>query len=211
MHVAFQLDKAGTPAFVAWAVGPSVLLAVVGIWRAHQDGVLPEWVSVRSGDFSRGFAAAGALFGLSWVFTRFVTPAGSARSSWLARIYLQLGDPTALRKHVAIVVAVLVVVAIAQEVVWRGLVTSLAAEVVGSRRAWILAAFLYAASFGPTVWALRDPVAGANPLVVLAALGTGLAFGAMTRSFGRLLPAVFAHVLFDWTVLMMFRLWGPSV
>jgi hypothetical protein len=33
----------------------------------------------------------------------------------------------------------------------------------------------------------------------------------MARKFERLLPSVFAHVLFDWTVVMMFRLWGPGL
>jgi len=30
----------------------------------------------------------------------------------------------------------------------------------------------------------------------------------MARRYGRLAPSIFAHILFDWTVLMMFRLWG---
>ena len=29
--------------------------------------------------------------------------------------------------------------------------------------------------------------------------------------FERLLPGIFSHILFAWTVLMMFRLWGPSI
>ena len=51
-----------------------------------------------------------------------------------------------------------------------------------------------------------DALAQADP-----ALGGGLVWGFMARRYERLLPSVFSHVLFYWTVLMMFRLWGPSV
>ncbi|MBS2013895.1 MAG: CPBP family intramembrane metalloprotease [Deltaproteobacteria bacterium] len=222
-HFAFQLARAGQPGFIVWIAIPNVVIAVLGVLRAKRDGILfgsrssfdekggSGWLSVRSGDFSRGFGAAALLFGLSWAFTKVVAPAGSDRESWLARLYLQLGDPSTLRKNVAVVVAVLIVMAIAEEIVWRGLVTTLLAEVVGSRRAWVWAAVLYAAAHVPTMWALRDPVAGANPVLPAAALACGLVWGFLARRFERLLPSIFSHVLFDWTVLMMFRLWGPSV
>jgi membrane protease YdiL (CAAX protease family) len=199
-----------------------VVLAVVGVVRAHRDGNLYRrysfdesggagWLNVRSGDFSRGFVGAAALFGLAYLATKTFVPAGSPRESWLARLYLQLGDPSALRSHVVWVVAAIVVTAVTEELVWRGLVTSLLEDLVGSRRAWIWAALLYAVAQGPTLWALADPVAGLNPALPAAALVAGLVWGWMARRFERLLPGVFAHVLFDLTVLMMFRLWGPSV
>jgi len=103
------------------------------------------------------------------------------------------------------------VMAVAEELVWRGLVVSLLEERIGSRRAWIWAAVLYGVAHLPTAWALRDPAAGPNPLLVLAAIGCGLVWGGMARRFDRLLPSMFSHALFDWTVIMMFRYWGPSV
>lgn len=210
-HFAFDLSRAGTPAvFVIMAI-PTVALALVGVLRAKRDGVLKSWFSVRSGDFMRGFAAAVVLFGGAYAFMKVVAPPDSARSSWLARLYLQLGDPAELRKNVSTVVIAIIIVAIAEEIVWRGLVVSLLEEVIGSRRAWVWAAVLYSIAHVPTVWALRDPVAGPNPVIVLAALGAGLVWGGMARRFERLWPGIFSHVLFDWTVLMMFRLWGPSV
>ena len=108
-------------------------------------------------------------------------------------------------------VLAIVVLAVAEEIVWRGLVTSLLAELVGTQRAWVYAAVLYALAQVPTLWALADPVAGLNPVLPVAALASGLVWGFMARRFGRLLPGIFSHVLFDWTVLMMFRLWGPSI
>ncbi|MBX3207322.1 MAG: CPBP family intramembrane metalloprotease [Labilithrix sp.] len=210
-HFAFELSRAGTSSFFLVMAVPTVALAVLGVLRARHDGILKSWVSVKSGDFSRGFAGAAVLFGAAYAFTRVVAPPESIRASWLARLYLQLGDPTALRKNVGVVVVAIIVIAIAEELVWRGLVVSLLEEQIGSHRAWVWAAVLYAVAHAPTIWALRDPVAGPNPVIVLAALGCGLVWGGMARRFERLLPSVFSHVLFDWTVIMMFRLWGPSV
>jgi membrane protease YdiL (CAAX protease family) len=209
--LAFDVSRAGTSAVFLYMGIPTVLLALLGIARARHDGILKDWASVRSGDFTRGFAAAALLFGGSYAFMRVVAPPDSVRASWLARLYLQAGDPAVLRKNVSMVVLAIVVLAIAEEVLWRGLVTSLLEEVIGSRRAWIWAAVLYALAHAPTVWALRDPVAGANPVLMLAALGCGLVWGGMARVYGRLLPSIFSHVLFCCAVIIMFRLWGPSV
>ena len=210
-YFAFDLSRAGTPALFLIMAVPTVVLAGIGVLRAKNDGILKSWISVKSGDFSRGFAAAALLFGASYAFMRFVAPPDSIRASWLARLYLQLGDPQILRKNVGMIVLAIIVIAIAEEVLWRGLVVSLLEEVIGSSRAWVWAAVLYSVAHAPTIWALRDPVAGPNPVIVLAALGCGLVWGGMARSFQRLLPGIFSHVLFDWTVIMMFRLWGPSV
>lgn len=209
--IGFDLKHAGQPAFLLWMSIPTVVLAAVGCWRAYQDGVLQSWLRPRAGDFTRGFLAAAALFFAAWAFTKLVAPQGSPRESWLARLYLQLGDPSTLRKNVSFVVGAIVVTAIAEEIVWRGLVVGLLEEVIGSRRAWIAAAFAYAVAHAPAAYALRDPVAGYSPVIPLGALASGLLWGAMARRYERLVPGIFSHVLFDWTVIMMFRLWGPSV
>lgn len=210
-YFAFSPARAGSVSVWTILAVPTIALAALGCVRAASDGVLKHWTAVRGGDFSRGFAAAGVLFGASYAFMRLVAPPDSPRAGWLARVYLQLGDTSFLRKHVTWVVAGIIVVAIAEELVWRGLVISLLEELVGTRRAWVWSAVLYSVAHVPTIWVLRDAGAGANPVVVLAALGGGLLWGGMAWKFERLLPSVIAHVLFDWTVLMMFRLWGPSV
>jgi len=210
-HFAFDVTRAGRTSFFLMMAVPTVVLAGLGLLRAKDDGILKSWLSVKSGDFSRGFAAAAVLFGGAYAFMKFVAPPDSIRASWLARLYLQLGDPQVLRKNVGTIVVAIIVMAIAEEILWRGLVVSLLEEMIGSRRAWVWAAVLYSVAHAPTIWALRDPVAGPNPAIVVAALGCGLVWGGMARSFDRLLPGIFSHVLFDWTVIMMFRLWGPSV
>jgi membrane protease YdiL (CAAX protease family) len=209
--LAFSVDRAGTPSFWAWAVLPGVTVAVLGLLRAHRDGELRDWIRFVWGDPTRGIVSAGLLVGASIAFVHVAAPAGSPRESWMARLYLQFGDPAALREHAVEVAAVVIVAATAEEIVWRGLVTRQIAEVVGSRTAWIWAAVLYALAHAPTIYSLRDPVAGPNPVLVLAALALGLVWGAMTRVFGRLMPAILSHVAFDWCVIMMFRLWGPPV
>ena len=202
---------AGSAGLVAIYGGVTCALAIAGSVRAWRDGELGEWLRPRSGDFTRGFLAGGFLFGCAYLFTRFVIPADSPRVGWLARTYLQIGDPAAMRDKVAYVSVFICIIAIAEEIVWRGLVTTLFAEIVGSRRAWIFAAVLYSLAHVPTMWMLADTKAGLNPIVVFAALGCGLVWGALTRFSGRLAPAIVSHALFDWFIVMTFRLWGPSV
>lgn len=202
---------AGSAGLVAIYGGVTCALAIAGAVRAWRDGELGEWLRPRSGDFTRGFLAGGFLFGCAYLFTRFVIPPDSPRVGWLARTYLQIGDPATMREKVAYVSVFICIIAIAEEVLWRGLVTTLFAEIVGSRRAWIFAAILYSLAHLPTMWMLADPKAGLNPIVVFAALGCGLVWGALTRVSGRLAPAIVSHALFDWFVVMTFRLWGPSV
>jgi membrane protease YdiL (CAAX protease family) len=121
-------------------------------------------------------------------------------------LYMELGAPK-LQSNATLVAGAIVVMAIAEELVWRGLVTSLIAEKVGSRTAWIYSAVLYALAHVPSMWALRSPLGALNPVLPLAALGCGLVWGAMARGFKRLTPGILSHALFDWCVLMMFPLW----
>ena len=207
-HFAFQPSRAGTPAFYLWMAVPTVALAIAGCIRARQDGILRDWFRLKAGDLTIGILAAGVLFAGSWAFSKQLK---LPHLLWLARVYDQMGDPATLRKNISGLVAVLVVTAVAEEIVWRGLVVSLLEEKIGSRRAWVYSAVLYAIAHVPTIWALSDINAGPNPLVVAAALGAGLVWGFMARRFERLIPGMISHVFFDWLVLMMFRLWGPGV
>lgn len=207
-HFGLQPSRAGQGTAFLWIGVPTVVLAALGVIRAHRDGTLGDWFRVKSGDFTRGFGAAALLFGAAFLVTKSL---GLPRILWVARAYEQLGDAADLRKRVALVVVGIVVTAIAEEILWRGLVTSLLEEKIGSRRAWVWAAVLYAVAQVPSAWALSDPNAGPNPLLIVAALGCGLVWGFMARRFERLLPSIFSHLLFSWTVMMMFRLWGPSV
>jgi membrane protease YdiL (CAAX protease family) len=208
---AFDLDRAGTVSFWIFAIAPTVVVAVLALVRAARDGELVELVRPEWGDATRGILSAALLLGGTVAFVHVVAPAGSPQESWTARIYLQLGDPGWLRAHQPLVVLFVFVAAAAEEIVWRGLVTRLIAERIGSRSAWLWAAVAYALAQVPTAWALQDPQAGKNPMLVAGALALGLAWGAMARWSGRLAPSVLSHAAFDWCVIMLFRLWGAGV
>ncbi|HEY2514279.1 MAG TPA: CPBP family intramembrane glutamic endopeptidase [Polyangiaceae bacterium] len=207
---AFRAERAGEASFWLLAGGPTLALAPLALWRARRDGVLGEWMRPRGGDFTLGFLVAAALFGAAHVFTKVVARDGSPRAIWLARLYLQLGDPNLLRAHPTLLLLGLIAVAAAEEIVWRGLVTSLLEEWLGSRIAWVAGAVAYALAYVPTMASLAVP-SGPNPVLPIAALGAGLVWGAMARRSGRLTPGIVSHALFDWCVVAMFRLWGQSL
>ncbi len=184
-----------------------MVLGAIAVVAARHEDLLREWLSPRWGDFTRGLLGALVLFGAAWAFVRVLCPVASPREIWLVSLYGQIGDPRTLQAHGAEVAAAIVAVAVAEEIVWRGMVTQRLAERVGSRMAWVWAAGLYALGCAPTLWALRSPV-GLNPVLAIGALGGGLLWGAMARAFGTLVPSILAHALFDWAVLMMFPLWG---
>jgi len=207
----FQVERAGTVGFWLWVGTPLVVLATLGAARAYRDGELRGWLRPIWGDATRGLVSAAALVLAAIAFVHVVAPVGTSRESWIARIYLQLGDPTMLHKKAALLAVAVFTVVAAEEILWRGLVTTLLAEKIGSRSAWIVSALLYALASVPTAWALRDPEAGLNPMLPIASLGVGLVWGGMGRVTGRLTPAILSHAAFDWCVIVVFRLWGPSL
>lgn len=209
---AFRVGNAGSAKLVFIYGGVTSALAIVGCIRAYRDGELGDWLRPAFGDFTSAFFATALLFAGAYAFSKYIVLPGDVHTGWLSRLYLQMGDPPELRKHAAFVGSAICIIAIAEEIVWRGFVTTLFAEIAGSRRAWIYAAVLYSLAHVPTMWLLADTRAGLNPLIVFAALGCGLVWGAVVRyKDGRLMPAMISHALFDWAVVMMFRFWGPSV
>jgi membrane protease YdiL (CAAX protease family) len=200
----FREANAGTSAFWLTIVGAYAVItfAVVGwaVLTRDWDWLLPRW-----GDITKGFFVAAICFGISFAMVK-VFVAGTPREAWIERIYRQLGDPAKLKDAYGKVAALIVLASAAEEIVWRGFVTRQLEPVVGSRRAWIVSALLYGAAHVPTLWVLG------NPGLLLAAVGLGLALGALARmNDGRIAPGIVAHALFDITATMMFRLVGTSV
>lgn len=209
--VAWSSDRAGTLGFALWSMLPTILLAGIGgWWLRREDGDL-HWLAPRWGDASLSIVCALSLFGGAWLMVHALAPVGTPREAWMARIYLQFGPGGDLKRQMLVVVVALVAIAAGEEVLWRGVVTRLLEPMVGSRRAWIGSAVLYALAHVPTVFLLADEGAGKNPMLVLGALGAGLVWGGLARKLGRLMPGILAHIAFDWTVLVLFRLWGPSL
>ena len=78
-------------------------------------------------------------------------------------------------------------------------------ERLGPRRAWPLAALLYALSVAPTIFTLADPIAGPNPLLFIAALGCGIFWTFIASRTNRLPPSIISHVAFTYFSVTQFR------
>jgi membrane protease YdiL (CAAX protease family) len=210
-YFAAKNDIAGTARVVYTIVGATVLVALGGAAFLSRAEVLRGLLTFKPGDFTRGFLVALLLFGGTSATAHWLFPLTEKRVSWLLRLYVQLGDPKDLRDHMIFMTTAIVLAAVAEEVVYRGLLPYLLEEYVGTRRAWLYSAVIYAVVQVPTAFPLRTDAAGYNPLLPAAALMCGLAWGGLTRKYERLWPAIISHALFDWCVVMMFRLYGPSV
>jgi membrane protease YdiL (CAAX protease family) len=207
ISVGLRPALAGTPAMLA-AIGiPYALTAAIALFGMHRRGQIWALLRPRSGDLTYGAVAAALLFFAAWLGRMVLAPHGTGREAWLMRIYLQIGDPDALQRHFAIVAGAVVFLAFCEEVTWRGQIYGALKLRLGARRAWPLAAVLYALAHVPTVVLLRDSFAGPNPLVVFAALGCGLVWGVLVATTDRLPVAIFSHALFLWVAAYQFPLW----
>ena len=209
--ISFSLRPAVAGTWVMWLglAVPYLLLAAYAAYLMYDDGTLFDRLKPRGGDFTLGVLVSVALLVGSWSLRAHLAPAGSAWQGWVARIYLIPGDPSVLQRSSALTITLLAVAGL-QEITWRGMVQDAMTRLVGDRRAWILTALLFAAVSLPTALTLSDPIAGPNPLLVLAALGCGLAWGFLTRMAGRLWPAMFAHMVFAYFTAVQFHIPGVT-
>ena len=204
---ALRPANAGT----AWTLlGPCAAYAIVSalaILRMRREGVLAATLRPRSGDLTLGALVAAMLFFGALLVKTTLAPHATGREGWLIRIYMQIGDPEAVQRHLLALCLGVALLAALEEIAWRGYVYSVLRERLGVRIAWPLTALLYAAAHGPTVVLLRDPFAGPNPLVVIGTLGCGLVWGVLVARTSRLPVAMFSHALLLWAVALQFPLW----
>jgi membrane protease YdiL (CAAX protease family) len=204
MAFAFRPSLAGTPWFWLSLLAPYAALAAIAVHKLWDEGRLVEVLTPRWGDFSLGFATAALLLFASWAARAVLAPAGSPRLAWLFQIYAQVGDPDAVQRSL-VYTLVLFAIVVCEELVWRSMVLDELTERFGARRAWPLAALLYGLASAPTLFTLRDPVAGVNPLLVTAALGCGIVWSFLAHIKGRLPPVIIAHGVFTYFSLVQFR------
>lgn len=192
--IAFSMRQqmAASPAMWLGLCLPYALLAALAVHHLYEDGTLLDRTRFRWGDFSIGVIAAALLIGGAWVLRNVLLPPGSGASVWLFRLLLQLGN----LQRTPLLAVVFLLLALAEELVWRGMVLDILTERFGSRVGWMLAAVAYAIAHLPSVVTLSDPVAGPNPLLVLAALGCGLVWSFAAARLGRLPPVVISHLAF---------------
>jgi membrane protease YdiL (CAAX protease family) len=187
----FRPAVAGTARMWLGLTLPYAALCAVTVRQMHRDGVLRDRFRFRSGDVTLGAVMAAALLGAAWLVEGLWFPPDAAARAWVFRLLLQIGTPTD-----PLFLPSVALMGVMEEIVWRGLVLDALAHRVGTRRAWPLAAVAYAAAHLPTAWTLADPDLGPNPLLIVAALGAGLVWGAAASTLGRLPPVVISHVVF---------------
>jgi len=207
MGIATRQDLSGTSlVFIVPAI-PYTLFTILAVARMRKEGTLAEKLRPRSGDLTFGAIVTVMLLLGALVGRSIIAPHGSVREGWLMRIYLQVGDPDVLQRHMLGVSLAVVIVAGLEEISWRGYVYQFLEDRFGTRRAFPATALLYALAHVPTMFLLKAPFAGLNPLVVIAALGCGLVWGLVVARTGRLPVAIISHALFTLAVAIHFPLW----
>ena len=207
--VAFALrpEHAASPTLYVTLALTYAVLAGFALYRMWDDGTLLDLLKPRWGDFSIGVLIAAVLLVGSWAGRALIAPVGSPRHGWLLRVYLLLGDTETIQSSV-LITSLLLLIPVLEEIVWRGMVLSLLAERFGTRRAWPIAAVLYALALTPTAFTLADPEAGYNPLLCVAALGCGIFWSFTAQMTKRLPPVIISHIAFTYFSVAQFRLPG---
>lgn len=199
VHLGFQPKRVGGAGMWLLLLGCYVPLSAGAVVLLHRSGRLRGLLRYRSGDPSLGVALAALLLAAAWALVATFLPEGDPHRAWLYRV-LMLGRGL----HGLARAAALFTVVCCEELVWRGFVLASLERVAGSR-AWLLAAALFVAAHGPSMFALSDPAQGPNPLVLVAAMGGGLAWGLLAARTGRIAPAVFCHFVASYFATVLFR------
>lgn len=201
IRYAFAPAQAGRREMLMAMGGVYLIALPIALARMARRGELRSLFRPAPGDVAFAAIVAGCLYGLAHVVARFAAGPGSPREAWLMRLYLQIGEPEARFRGVAVLV-----IAALEEIVWRGLVMRELQATMGYLRALALSSVLFAAAHAPTLLSQADPRAGPNPLIVLAGLGCSVVWGGMFLRARRLVPAVLAHALFSWAIVE-FPIW----
>jgi membrane protease YdiL (CAAX protease family) len=197
---AFRVDLAGTPAMWIGMAVPYTALSALAVWRLYDDGTLLDAFRIRAGDVTVGVLTAGLAYGGAWAFERFFLGTSAPKLAWLLRMAVQIG---AGRPSPIVLGLIIVGFALAEELVWRGMVLGALAESFGTRRAAPFAALAYAVAHVPSMFTLAEPDVGPNPLLVVAAFGCGLIWSFTATLAGRLPPVIVSHAVFSYFAVAM--------
>jgi len=203
----FSEARAGSPWFWVGVSVPYVLLVGLALHKMWDEDTLFDLLTPRWGDLSIGAVSMTGLLFASWAARRVLSPLGSPRQAWLFRVYLQLGNPEHLQRSTGYTLLILAI-CIAEEIVWRGMVLGELTQRFGRRAALPLSALAYGFATLPTLWLLRDPIAGPNPLFITAAIGCGLVWSFLAAQLGRLTPVMISHMAFTYFTIVQFHLPG---
>jgi CAAX protease family protein len=193
--IAYSLrpEVAGTWAMWLGLCLPYGALGVVALLRLRAAGLLRERLRLRGGDPTLGILLGVVLLAGAWPVCNVLAPAGSPRRAWLFQVFVVSGSAQETTFTLLLVLLVLL-----EELVWRGLVQHELAQKLGPRSAPLAAAALYALAHLPSLFTLKDPVAGINPLLMVAAFALGLPCGYLVQRRGTLAAAIFCHGVFSY-------------
>jgi CAAX protease family protein len=200
--IAFSLrpEVAGTWQMWLGLCLPYGVLSVVALVRLRSVGLLRERLRLRGGDPTLGIVSGIVLLAAAWPVCNALAPAGSPRRAWLFQVFVVSGSAQETTFTVLLVLLVLF-----EELVWRGLVLHELEQKLGPRAAPIAAAALYALAHLPSAFTLRDPVAGVNPLLMVAAFALGLPCAYLVQRRKTLVAAIFCHGVFSYFGATSFR------
>lgn len=196
----------GSPLMVWLLVGTYAVFGGLAIARMWRDGTLLDLFRWRSGDIALGFVSALLLAAGVYAGRRLFVPPGSPGDFLVIRIYAQLGELPKARDAYVLATAAVVLVALLEELTWRGLVQQVLEERFGHRNGWLSATVLYGLAHAPTVYFFSMPGVGLNPLIVMTSLGCGLVWGFWVGRLQRLAPSLVSHVLFTSAMALQLRL-----
>ncbi|MHC4563920.1 MAG: lysostaphin resistance A-like protein [Planctomycetota bacterium] len=168
------------------------VLAGLALWGQRQD--LGSLFAFRRMWLAVGLGGAAVLYGVFWIGRVVSLAIFDFAPSQIASVYeLRAGAPAA-------VIAVLLVVWIApaEEIFWRGFLQKRLADRIGPWRGYLVAAVLYAAVH---VWAF-------NVMLLIAALVCGVFWGWLMLRCKSLWPGIISHAAWDVTVFVLAPLEG---
>lgn len=197
-------EVAGQPRLWLYAMLPQLPIAVLALLSMARSGRLKERLTPHRGDVFLGVLTAVIMVMVTWAGRTLIMPHGSPRGAWLARLYLQLGNPTLLQAT-RWLPPVLIVGSMLDELVWRGWIQDRLSTQYGSSRGYAITCALYAVAAAPAMYNLADPTVGLNILFPLLALIGGLIWGYATLVSGRATPAMISHAAFVYFSVMQFR------
>jgi len=164
-------------------VAMGILLAVSLAFRAVRRRLSPTL-----GRVGLGLAAGGVLYGLTrlavWGF-------GLAWPAWEG--YARTLSAWKLGHSTSFLAVTLVMIVIAEEVLWRGVVTRFAVERLGRAAGVLAGAALYAAAHAATL----------NPLLIAAAFCCGVFWGLLYAATDDLTAPVVSHLAWDVVILFV--------
>ncbi len=196
---AFRPDNAGQMSMLLSLGSVYVVFTIITVlWMRHR-GEEKSKLTPHRGDVTFGAIIAVGMYLLATGVHILLTSRGSPKEAWLIRVYVQIGDPEMNARF--FVGPIIFAVAAMEELVWRGLVLGALRDRLSNNVALLSCTALYGLSHASTLYLLRDPYIGLNPLVMMAALGCGLIWGWIAFKLDRLALSMIAHALFIWAVV----------